>query len=284
VLGEGVAELLEGARSELDALRALCGVLDEEAADRLARVLSLLTVCADEVEAARDAPLAAARDAVHQAPSRPGVGILVVDELPVVRQGLRSVLADVAGFEVVAEASSGAEALRLLTRGDVAADVVVLDVTMNGADGIAVTRRLRQAGIPVRVVALTVDHEPGTVSEAIAAGVDGYLLKTAGVPEIAEAIRRVAGGERVIAAELTSALLDGYTAMRAELTRREAGLRRDELSILEGIADGLSYRELAKTLYMSEITVRRRVQNVYRKLDVTDRAHAVAVAMRRGLM
>jgi DNA-binding NarL/FixJ family response regulator len=247
-------------------------------------VLSLLTVCADEVEAARDAPLAAARDAVHQAPSRPGVGILVVDELPVVRQGLRSVLADVAGFEVVAEASSGAEALRLLTRGDVAADVVVLDVTMNGADGIAVTRRLRQAGIPVRVVALTVDHEPGTVSEAIAAGVDGYLLKTAGVPEIAEAIRRVAGGERVIAAELTSALLDGYTAMRAELTRREAGLRRDELSILEGIADGLSYRELAKTLYMSEITVRRRVQNVYRKLDVTDRAHAVAVAMRRGLM
>jgi DNA-binding NarL/FixJ family response regulator len=182
----------------------------------------------------------------------------------------------------VGEAGSGAEALRVLS--DAAPDVVLLDLRLPGADGIEVARRLRRVAPAVRIVILTVHDDAARVTRALEAGADGYLLKSASLDELAAAIRRVLRGERVVAPELVPRLLGDYAALLRERTRDEADLSDEELRILDGVAHGHSYRELARAMHLSEITVRRRVQDIYRKLDVGDRAHAVAVAIRRGLM
>jgi DNA-binding NarL/FixJ family response regulator len=208
--------------------------------------------------------------------------VLIVDDHPVVRRGLRSMLAALPDVRVVGEAGSGAEALRVLS--DAAPDVVLLDLRLPGADGIEVARRLRRVAPAVRIVILTIHDDAARVTRALEAGADGYLLKSASLDELAAAIRRVLRGERVVAPELVPRLLGDYAALLRERTRDEADLSDEELRILDGVAHGHSYRELARAMHLSEITVRRRVQDIYRKLDVGDRAHAVAVAIRRGLM
>jgi DNA-binding NarL/FixJ family response regulator len=208
--------------------------------------------------------------------------VLIVDDHPVVRRGLRSMLATLPGVSVVGEAASGAEALRAVVESP--PDVVLLDMWMPGADGVQVARRLRRVMPTARIVFLTVDDDADRVALALEAGADGYLLKTTSLEELGLAIRRALRGERVVASELVSPLLRDYAELRRARTQGEAGLSSEELRILDGVADGRSYRELAGVLHLSEVSIRRRVQDIYRKLDVGDRAQAVAVAMRRGLI
>jgi DNA-binding NarL/FixJ family response regulator len=210
-------------------------------------------------------------------------GVLIVDDHPVVRQGLRTMLSAVPSLSVVGEAGSGAAALRAVT-GPAPPDVVLLDLRMPGADGVQVARQIRRRAPAVRILILTMHQDPAQAARALEAGADGYLLKSSRLEQLADAIRRALAGERVLAPELAAPLLDDYAALLRDRTRDTADLSEEELSILDGVAHGRSYRELAVALHMSEITVRRRVQDVYRKLDVGDRAHAVAVAIRRGLM
>ena len=208
--------------------------------------------------------------------------VLIVDDHPVVRHGLRSMLSLLPDVQWAGEAASGAEALRRAAAG--APDVVLLDLRLPGADGIQIARALRRVVPLARILILTVDDDPSQAARALEAGVDGFLLKTVSVEELGAAIRRTLRGERVVASELVGPLLNGYAALMRERTSHESDLSSEELRILDGVAHGQSYRELASGMYMSEITVRRRVQDIYRKLDVRDRAHAVAVAMRRGLI
>jgi DNA-binding NarL/FixJ family response regulator len=208
--------------------------------------------------------------------------VLVVDDHPVVRHGLRSMLGLLDGVRFAGEAASGAEAIRAVAARP--PDVVLLDLRLPGADGIRVARTLRRIAPQARILIVTEDEDPSEAARALEAGVDGYLLKTASVEELGLAIRRTLRGERVVASELMGPLLNGYAALLRERTTHESDLSDEELRILDGVADGRSYRELASALYLSEITVRRRVQDIYRKLEVRDRAHAVAVAMRRGLI
>lgn len=209
--------------------------------------------------------------------------VLIVDDHPVVRHGLRTMLSTVPDLRVAGEAGSGAAALRAIEGGE-RPDVVLLDLRLPGADGISVARQLRRAAPEARIVILTMHDEPAQAARALEAGADGYVLKSAGLDQLAGAIRRVLRGERVVAPELVPRLLGDYAAILRQRTRDDAALSGEELAILDGVAQGRSYRELAHSLHLSEITVRRRVQDVYRKLDVGDRAHAVAVAIRRGLM
>jgi DNA-binding NarL/FixJ family response regulator len=208
--------------------------------------------------------------------------VLIVDDHPVVRQGLRSMLDLLPDVRCTGEAESGTEAIRAAAAA--APDVVLLDLRLPGADGIQVARTLRRVAPQARIIIITVDDDPGQVQRALEAGVDGFLLKTASLEELGAAIRRTLCGERVVAEELMGPLLNGYAALLRERTSQEADLSVEELRILDGVAHGRSYRELASGMYLSEITVRRRVQDIYRKLEVRDRAHAVAVAMRRGLI
>jgi NarL family two-component system response regulator LiaR len=208
--------------------------------------------------------------------------VLVVDDHPVVRRGLRSMLDLLPDVQCTGEAESGTEAIRAAAAA--APDVVLLDLRLPGADGIQVARTLRRVAPGARIIIVTVDDDPTQVQRALEAGVDGFLLKTASLEELGAAIRRTLRGERVVAEELMGPLLNGYAALLRERTSHEADLSVEELRILDGVAHGRSYRELASGMYLSEITVRRRVQDIYRKLDVRDRAHAVAVAMRRGLI
>jgi DNA-binding NarL/FixJ family response regulator len=210
------------------------------------------------------------------------VRVLIVADHPVVRHGLRTMLTLLPDMQCAGEAASGAEAIR-----DAAAeapDVVLLDLRLPGADGIQVARTLRRVAPQARILIVSVDDDPNEAARALEAGVDGCLLKTASLEELGVAIRRTLRGERVVASELMGPLLNGYAALLRERTSQESDLSAEELRILDGVAHGHSYRQLAASMYLSEITVRRRVQDIYRKLEVRDRAHAVAVAMRRGLI
>ena len=208
--------------------------------------------------------------------------VLIVDRHPVVRRGLRSMLAALPDMVVVGEAASGAETVRTVAA--TVPDLVLLDLQLTRPDGIQVTRQLRRLAPATRIVVLTQHDDPHLATRALEAGADGCLLKSAALDELATAIQRALRGERVVAAELVAPLLDHYASLLQERARSEADLSDEELRILDGVAHGHSYRELARAMHLSEITVRRRVQDVYRKLEVGDRAHAVAVAIRRGLM
>jgi len=210
------------------------------------------------------------------------IRILLADDHPVVRQGLRSMLSAIPDFEVIGEAQSGEEAINAAMSGR--PDIVLLDVRMPGQDGIQTARQIHQTTPNSRVIILTMHDDPEYVARALEAEVHGYLLKDCGSGEIVHAIRKVIAGQRVVAAELAGPVFDDYVKLSKARTHSEADLSSDELGILAGMSAGMSYRSIANGLHLSEITVRRRVQEAYRKLGVGDRAEAVAVAIRRGLI
>lgn len=212
----------------------------------------------------------------------PRIRILIVDDHPVVRHGLRGMLNTVVDFDVVADASTGEEAMA-----EVAAwtpHVVLLDVRLGEQDGIQLARQIRTAARASRVIFLTMHDDPEYVTRAFEADAHGYLLKGSSADEIVRAIQLVAHDERVVTAELQSQLLKDYTALARDRSRDHSYLSSHELGILRGMSTGMDYKTIARTLHLSEVTVRRRVQSLYRKLDVKDRAEAVAVAIRRGFI
>jgi DNA-binding NarL/FixJ family response regulator len=191
-------------------------------------------------------------------------------------------LSTIADFEVVGEAESAATAIDAALVS--VPDVILLDIHMKGQDGVQAARHLHRLAPKTHVVMLTVHDDPDYVSRALEAGASGYVLKTASSADLADSIRRITSGERVIPQELIAPLLDEYVTLVQTRTREEIDLSDDELRILNAMSTGMSYRSIAESLYLSEITVRRRVQNVYQKLEVSDRAEAVATAIRRGLI
>ena len=211
-----------------------------------------------------------------------GIRILIVDDHPVVRHGLRALLATVDDFDVIGEAASGAEAIEMVEHWS--PDIVLLDVRLGEQDGISVARQIRARAPRTRVILLTVHDDAAYVTRGFEAKIHGYLLKGSTSDEIMHAIRQVSTGERVVSGALQSRVLSEYTELARSRTKRDADLSEHEEKILRGIAEGADYKSIAHKLHMSEVTVRRRVQALYQKLDVTDRAAAVAVAIRRGLI
>lgn len=210
------------------------------------------------------------------------VRVLVVDDHPVVRQGLRGMLSNFDEFDIVGEADSGTTALRELAR--LKPNVVLLDIRMPGQDGIQLARQMKRLSPDTRIIMLTIHDDPGYVSRSLEAGADGYLLKRAGPSEIANAIRAVHGGQLVVTQEVVGEVLHQFATLARDHLRDSTGLIDIEIRILNGIAQGATYLELAKQLSLSEVTVRRRIQDIYRKLNVADRAEAVATAIRMGLI
>lgn len=208
------------------------------------------------------------------------IRVLVVDDHPVVRQGLRAFLSSLDGIDVVAEAGDSEEAVRKLRH--LQPDIALVDLVMPGEGGLAVIDTVRELGLPTRVIVLTSFSETERVIPAVRAGAAGYLLKDAEPRELEDAIRAVHRGEGLLHPRAAGAVLrevaDARPAPPApDLTPRE----REVLALL---AQGLTNRLIARELGVSEKTVKTHVSNVLAKLDVSDRTQAALYAVREGLV
>jgi len=208
-------------------------------------------------------------------PMRP-VRLLVVDDHPVVRDGIVGMVSSDAGIEVVGEASDGAEAVRLA--GALQPDVVLMDLRMPGMDGVAAIRELLRLGVRSRIVVLTTYDSDADVLPAIEAGATGYLLKDVPRDELVRAVHAAANGHSALAPSVASRLVDRVRTPEASL------LSPRELQVLALVADGATNREAGARLHLSEATVKTHLLSIYAKLGVGDRAAAVAEGFRRGLL
>ena len=204
------------------------------------------------------------------------IRLIIVDDHPVVRDGLRGMLAGDADLEVVGEASDGAEALEVIAR--LEPDVVLMDLRMPGVGGAAAIRALAERGARARVLVLTTYDSDRDGVPALEAGATGYLLKDAPRDELVRSIRAAARGETVLAPSVATRLVS-----QLRVPAQEA-LSDRELEVLTLIAQGETNRGAAARLFISEATVKTHLLHIYAKLDVNDRAAAVATAYERGLL
>jgi DNA-binding NarL/FixJ family response regulator len=201
------------------------------------------------------------------------IRVLIVDDHPVVRAGLTSMLGTQPGLKVVGCACSGEEALAMLR--SQSADVLLLDLRMPGMNGIDVLHALEGIASPPRVVVLTSFETDEDVYRAINSGAQGYLLKNTSQDEMIEAINAVYAGRRYIPGHIAEHLAERMA--RSNLTARE-------LSVLEMLAKGLTNREVGSMLKISENTVRNHVISIIEKLEVSDRTEAATTAIQRGII
>ncbi|MEU3558372.1 response regulator [Streptomyces fragilis] len=203
------------------------------------------------------------------------VKVLLVDDHQVVRRGLRTFLEVQDDIEVVGEAADGEEGVARAE--ELRPDVVLMDVRMPGSDGIEALRRLRSLGNPARVLVVTSFTERRTVVPALRAGATGYLYKDVDPDALAAAIRSVHAGHTVLQPEVAEVLLSQENGPGEG---RGGTLTDREREVLGLIADGRSNREIARSLYLSEKTVKTHVSNILMKLDVSDRTQAALWAVR----
>lgn len=210
------------------------------------------------------------------------IRLLIVDDHPVVRNGLSGMFAGEPGFAVVGEASDGREALRRAQA--LAPDVILMDLRMPEMDGVSAIAALREAGLPARVLVLTTYDTDGDVLAAIEAGATGYLLKDAPPEELFRAVRAAAAGESALSPAVMTRVLGQMRAQPQSAPGSQEPISQRELEVLELVAQGHNNREAAARLFISEATVKTHLVHIYAKLEVNDRAAAVAEAFNRGLL
>jgi len=212
------------------------------------------------------------------------IRVLLVDDQPIVRAGLRTLLGVESDIGIVGEAGNGRDAVRLTL--DLRPDVVLMDVRMPGIDGIEATKQIMRSGLRTRVCVLTTYSVDDYVLDALAAGASGFLLKTDAPDRILATIRAVAQGQFSLGAEATAALVARSLAA-APVARASAdvlaGLTARERQVFELIAGGLSNAEIAQRLVVGEGTVKTHVARILMKLGLRDRIQVVVFAHRNGL-
>ncbi len=202
--------------------------------------------------------------------------LLIADDHPVVRAGLRALLGTQDDLRVVGEAADGAEAVHLAER--YAPDLVLMDLQLgDGIDGVAATRRITALVPPPRVIVLTTYESEADILRAVEAGASGYLLKESRPEDLLRAPRGAAAGETVLSPPVASRLMSRVRAPQVALSARE-------IEILELLAAGASNREISRTLFISEATVKTHLAHVYDKLGVESRTAAVHAAIQRRLI
>lgn len=209
---------------------------------------------------------------------RPVIRVMTVDDHPLARSGLRTFLSGFPDLELVAEASSGSEALDLYAYAQ--PDVVLMDMLMLGMDGVETTRTLRQRNPQARIIILTSTHEATMIEGALRAGATGYLLKHATALEIAQAIRNAHAGRSAMSRDAMDTLIH---AMGNQENESEP-LNEREYAILRLLAQGCSNSDIAAALCISRSTVKYHLSHIFAKLGVSSRAAAIALAYERRLL
>jgi DNA-binding NarL/FixJ family response regulator len=204
------------------------------------------------------------------------IRVLLADDHPVVRAGLRGMLAAEPDIEVAGEAGSGAEAVALSRAGGY--DVILMDLRMPGCDGVAATEQIIAADPGARVVVLTTYETDADILRAVAAGATGYLLKDATSAELADAVRAAARGETVLAPSVAGRLVTHVRRPASE------SLSTRETEVLAQVARGCTNAEIGRELFISEATVKTHLLRAFGKLGVSDRTAAVTTAIERGLL
>ncbi len=204
------------------------------------------------------------------------IRLVIVDDHPVVRDGLRGMLESQPDFEVVGEASDGEEAVRITNK--VKPEIVLMDLRMPEMDGVTALREIKASNPQVQVLVLTTYDSDADILPAIEAGASGYLLKDSSREELYTAIRATARGETVLAPAVAARLVG---RMRAPA---EEQLSSRELEVLQLVAEGDSNSEIASHLHISQATVKSHLIHIFGKLGVSDRTAAVTVALRRGIL
>lgn len=210
------------------------------------------------------------------------IRLLVVDDHQLVRKGIRSLLINHPDIEIVGEAENGIVALRQVQACN--PDIVLLDIRMPGLDGIEVIRKLHHARPEVKIIILTTYDDEAYISGALEAGVHGYLLKNISHEVLADAIRSVHAGERQLSPDLMGQVMRQFADMARVQKQYFSGLTEEELRLIHLVADGKSNSAIAKVMFWSETTVKRRVQELFDKLGVENRVQAAAEAGKRGLL
>jgi DNA-binding NarL/FixJ family response regulator len=205
------------------------------------------------------------------------IRILLADDHPVVREGLRGMLSAEPDLEVVGEAASGPQAEALSA--DLLPDIVLMDLRMPDGGGVESIARMTAAGLPCRVIVLTTYDTDSDILRAVEAGAAGYLLKDLARAELADAVRAAARGETVLAPSVAARLVDQLRTRpeRPRLSEREA-------AVLRLVAEGCTNAEIGRQLFIGESTVKTHLLRAFGKLGVADRTAAVTSAMRHGLL
>lgn len=204
------------------------------------------------------------------------LSILIADDHPVVRDGLRGMLESQPDFEVVGEAADGAQAIQLAE--ELKPEIVLMDLRMPQVDGVTAIREIKSSQAETQILVLTTYDSDADILRAIEAGATGYLLKDSSREELYGAIRATARGDTVLAPSVAARLVG---QMRAPAEER---LSSRELEVLQLVAEGASNKDIASRLHISQATVKSHLIHIFGKLGVSDRTAAVTVALQRGIM
>ncbi|WP_245628981.1 response regulator [Alicyclobacillus shizuokensis] len=221
----------------------------------------------------------------------PGLRVLLVDDHALFRKGVQSIVSHMEGVAAVVEAENGQQAIERVQED--APDVVLMDINMPVCDGLEATRKIKALWPGVRILILTVSEAESMLFDAIKAGADGYVLKTASPATLMDALQRVSRGEPVVPANLAMRIIAEMstpsTTADARSNERAAGgpngvdrLTEREMDVLRHLSTGASNRDIAQALYISENTVRNHIRSILEKLHLANRVQAAAYAVREG--
>lgn len=211
------------------------------------------------------------------------IRVLVVDDHVILRQGIRVLLNEEQDFEIIGEAEDEQGALSLTT--ELKPDIVLVDIGLGTSGGLDIAKQLLRTSPETRIVLFAGSNDEQLLFDAVRIGVHGYLQKTLSIEDLRRALRAVKCGERVLGeTQAVTQVVIEFHRLANEQNRLNWGLSTADIELVQLAAQGWTNKEIGKHMYWSEVQVKRKMQEVYRKLQVTDRAHAVAQAMRHGLI
>jgi two-component system response regulator DevR len=216
-------------------------------------------------------------------PENTSIRVLVVADNVILRQGIHAMLDTEDDFEVVGEAEDEKTALALAM--ELQMDIILVDISLEATRRMDAIQQLLRSSPDIRVVLFAGSNDEQLLFDAIRIGVHGYLQRTLSIDDLRIALRAVQGGERVLGeSQAITQVVCEFHRLAREQARLKRGLSTKEIEIISLASKGYTNKEIGNQLFWSEIQVKRKMQEIYRKLQVTDRAQAVAVAMRQGLI